>query len=113
MCMFYLLLNNELKWETAFMGIKDNYERAKKDYYRLREICGHDIRDYCGAWCNNDVLTSMLDNPTKANAYKHFSSLIDQYYSDGFGDTDRNIVVGQFDLSNDEVSAIFERNGNI
>lgn len=95
------------------MSIKEQYERAKKDYYRLKEICDDEIKDYCGAWCNNDVLTSMLDNPTKKNAYQHFSSLIDLFYSDGFGDTRYNIVVGKFDLSNDEVKGIFERNGNI
>lgn len=95
------------------MGIKENYDRAKKDYYRLKDISDSDIRDYCGAWCNNDVLTSMLDNPTKKNAYYYFSSLIDQFYSDGFGDSNCNIAFGNFDLSNDEVRAIFERNGNL
>ena len=95
------------------MSIKESYETTKKDYYRLKEICGHDVRDYCGAWCNNDVLTELLNNPTKKVAWLKFSSLIDQYYNDGFGDTDCNIVVGKFDLSNDEIRGIFERNGNL
>jgi hypothetical protein len=33
--------------------------------------------DFCGAWCNNWVLESMLKRPTYANAIKHMKSMIE------------------------------------
>jgi hypothetical protein len=33
--------------------------------------------DFCGAWCNNWVLKSMLERPTYANAINHMKSMIE------------------------------------
>ena len=37
--------------------------------------------DFCGAWCNVDVLNSMLRTPTYSNSIKHLISLVESRIS--------------------------------
>ena len=97
------------------MGIKQEHEQKKSDYHRLKELLGNrDIDDYCGTWCNNDVLTSMLENPTKRNAIGHYSSLISVYFNRGHESdsiTDNRSI--PIDVNNHEIYEILKRNGDV
>ena len=83
------------------------YEEKKRDYKRLKELCDHEhVYDFCGAWCNNDVLDSMMENPTKKNAGQHYSSLITRYFETGFG---QNPYDNKPDLLKDPIRLALER----
>lgn len=59
---------------------KQKHAQAHEDYRKLQSMYG-DIYDYCGAWCNNDVLDLLLKYPTYKQATKHLESLIGNYFS--------------------------------
>lgn len=64
-----------------------SYKKVRADYEKLKSLCNNsDVNDYCGAWCNNDVLEDMLQNPSKKTAEKHYTSLIHRYFESGFGE---------------------------
>lgn len=90
------------------------YNEVKRDYYKLKELCdGQEVPDYCGAWCNNDNMDRLLNNPTKRMAASLFSSLIDMYFTDGH-EQDLDIQgTKPIDLMNSEIHEILVRNGNL
>lgn len=89
------------------------YKEVKADYFRLKEICGgNEIPDYCGAWCNNDMMDSLLDDPTKSNAATMFSSLITTYLESGYEAGITIDGVTKIDIMDSEVYAILVRNGD-
>ena len=93
------------------MGVKEDHKQIQADYKRLVELCG-DVYDYCGAWCNNDVLTDMLEKPTKKNAIFYYGTLIDRFYDTGVnvGTSNRTEKI---DTCDPEIYEILKRNGNI
>jgi hypothetical protein len=93
------------------MGIAADYEQKKADYKRLKELCeGNYTYDFCGAWCNNDVLDSLMENPTKKNAMQHYSSLITRYFRSGF---DNGYETKEIDVHHPEVYEILQRNFDV
>lgn len=95
------------------MGIKEDHKQKQADYMRLKELVGSDVSDYCGSWCNNDVLEDMLRNPTKKNAIFYYSSLIDRYFEVGSEDDPSNNIASKIDTCDAEVYEILKRNGNV
>lgn len=94
--------------------MRRKYDEVKKDYYRLKEICGgNDIDDYCGAWCNNDKMNQLLNNPTKATAAELFSELITAYHTHGYKTGLDYESITKLNLMDSEVHAILVRNGDI
>lgn len=91
--------------------VSTRYEEKKRDYDRLREICGHEISDLCGAWCNTENLFLLLENPSKKTATRLYCSLISSYYSKGYDGPGGQAT--QLDLMDAEVYEIFKRNGDI
>ena len=92
------------------------YQEVKEDYYKLVELCdGSTVQDYCGAWCNNDMMTMLLDDPKKSTAAYMFSSLISSMYRYGSeNSTDHNSNSGdKLNLMNAEIHAILVRNGDL
>ncbi len=90
------------------------YKEVKEDYYRLKELCdGQDVPDYCGAWCNNDNMTMLLDDPSKKTAAYLFSSLIDRYFTSGHDQDLDYQGTKPIDLMNSEIHEILVRNGNL
>jgi len=68
------------------MGIVEKHKQALVDVKTLKRVCG-EASDYCGAWCNNDVLDDLLETPTRKNAYYHLVSLIERYFTVGAENT--------------------------
>ena len=95
------------------MGIKEEHKQKQDDYMRLKALVGSDISDYCGSWCNNDVLDDMLKNPTKKNAIFYYSSLITRYFEVGCEDNPANNGASEIDLCDSEIYEILKRNGNV
>lgn len=94
--------------------MRRNYAEVKQDFYRLKDLCdGQEIPDYCGAWCNNDMMTMLLDNPTKTTAAYMFSSLISTYHSRGHAQHLDYEGPKPLDLMNSEVHEILVRNGDL
>ena len=62
--------------------ISERHKQALKDVSTLNRVCG-EVYDYCGAWCNNDVLSDLLKDPSKKNATIHLESLIFRYFDTG------------------------------
>ncbi len=96
------------------MSIAEDYKQKKEDYHTLKELCGGaDVSDYCGAWCNNDMMTSMLENPTKKNAMQMYSSLISAYLQNGCEASSGANEGGTIDVHHPEVYEILKRNGDL
>lgn len=90
------------------------YDDVKSDYHRLKELCnGNYANDFCGAWCNNDYMDMLLDNPSKPMAAKLFSSLISRYLSAGYEPNSGANEGTEIDLMNSEVHEILVRNGDL
>lgn len=90
------------------------YEEVKSDYHKLKELCGGNYaNDFCGAWCNNDYMDMLLDNPSKKTAAKLFSSLISRYYDAGYEPSSGSNVGTPIDLMNAEIHEILVRNGDL
>ena len=92
------------------------YQEVKEDYYKLEELCGgNTAQDYCGSWCNNDMMTILLNDPKKSTAASMFSSLISHMYRYGTeNSTDHNSNRGdKLDLMNSEIHEILIRNGDL
>ena len=93
------------------MGIKADYEQAKADFMRLKDLCdGNVVYDYCGGWCNNDDMDSLLENPTKKNAMQQYKSLITRYFDTGI---DLHDKAKPIDINHPEVYEILKRNGDV
>ena len=43
----------------------------------IESIVSDTDMDFCGSWCNVDVLKSMLKTPTYSNSIKHLISLVE------------------------------------
>ena len=96
------------------MGIVADHKQKQADYERLKELCGGaDIEDYCGAWCNNDVLTDMLRDPTKKNAIFYYSSLITRYFDTGCESRRSDNTPDRIDTCDPEIYEILKRNGDV
>lgn len=89
------------------------YEEVKADYYRLKELVGAEVSDFCGAWCNCDVLDDMLNNPTKRKACFYFERLIDRYFEIGSESRNYDNVADKVDLSNPEIYELAKKYGHI
>ena len=88
--------------------MKRKFDEVKADYHKLKELCNGDyVDDFCGAWCNNDEMDYLMDNPSKSNAAKMFSTLISRYYNAG------SEPCTPIDLMNAEIHEILVRNGDL
>ncbi|MBE8232781.1 MAG: hypothetical protein HAW67_03530 [Endozoicomonadaceae bacterium] len=70
--------------------MKQQHAQAHKDYLKLKSLYG-DVYDFCGGWCNNDVMDDLLEDPSPKNALKHLKTLIRNYFENNFeskGDID-------------------------
>lgn len=94
------------------MGIVADHKQKMADYKRLVELCGQ-VDDYCGAWCNNDVLNDMLENPTKKKAMHYYSTLIDRFFNTGVDIAFGGNRVSKINTCDPEVYEILKRNGNV
>ena len=94
------------------MGIVADHKQKMNDYKRLVELCG-DVHDFCGAWCNNDVLDDMLQDPTKKRATYYYSTLIDRYFSSGVSVQFSNTRTEKINTCDPEIYEILKRNGNV
>ena len=96
------------------MSITEDYKQKKEDYHKLKELFdGAEVSDYCGGWCNNDMMTMMLENPTKKNAMQMYSSLISRYFyvgCEGHNGSNRAVAI---DVHQPEVYEILKRNGDL
>jgi hypothetical protein len=90
------------------------YDEVKADYHKLKELCnGNYANDFCGAWCSNDYMNMLLDNPTKPMAARLFSSLISRYYDAGYESDSGDNTGTLIDLMNPEIHEILVRNGDL
>ena len=94
------------------MGIKDDHKQIQADYNGLVQLCG-EVDDYCGAWCNNAVLTDMLENPTKKKAIHHDSTLIDRWFTTCVDIDFGGNRVRKINTCDPEIYEILKRNGNV
>lgn len=96
------------------MGIVAEHKQKQADYERLKELCGgQDVDDYCGAWCNNDVLTDMLRVPTKRKAISYYRSLITRYFDTGFENRKHSNIPERINTCDPEIYEILKRNGDV
>lgn len=96
------------------MSIAEDYKQKKEDYHKLKELFGGaDVSDYCGGWCNNDMMTMMLENPTKKNAMQMYSSLISRYFNTGHETSNGSNGGIAIDVYQPEVYEILKRNGDL
>lgn len=87
--------------------ITERHQQALKDVATLQRELG-DVYDYCGGWCNNDVLNSMLETPSKKNALNHLESLIARYFEVGVL-VGSNADCGDIDTKNPDIYEIGKR----
>ena len=85
---------------------KQKHAQAHKDYKKLQSMYG-DINDFCGAWCNNDVMDLLLKNPTYKEATKHLEGLIAHYFGNNLESA------GEIDVMHPDVYEIGKRYGHL
>ena len=91
--------------------ITERHKQALADIKTLQREVG-EVYDYCGAWCNNDVLEDMLKTPTKKNALYHLESLIYRYFDTGVA-VGNNADCGDISTEHPDVYKIGIRYGHI
>jgi hypothetical protein len=91
--------------------ITERHKQALKDVKTLQAEVG-EVYDYCGAWCNNDVLDDMLKDPTKKNSLYHLESLISRYFNDGVS-VGNNADCGDINTEHPDVYEIGKRYGHL
>lgn len=82
--------------------IKQKHAQAYKDYRTLVDLYG-DINDFCGAWCNCDVLELLLGDPTPKQALAHLEILITLYFANNLESA------GEIDTKHPDVYEIGKR----
>ena len=67
------------------MKVKNISQRYKQLYNDVMYIQGEygRVHDYCGAWCNNDVMDKLLVSPTYKTAFKALIRMLETFYDDG------------------------------
>ena len=63
------------------------YKQLYKDIGYIEKNYGA-IRDYCGGWCNCDILKQLLKSPDTKTAFKILISMLEVFYSSGYTDGD-------------------------
>lgn len=94
--------------------MRRKFDEVKADYHKLKELCnGNYVTDICGAWCNNDEMDYLLNNPSKSSAAILFSNLISRYYDAGYESDSGSNRGTPIDLMNAEIHEILVRNGDL
>lgn len=59
------------------------YKQLYKDIQYIKSAYG-DIYDFCGGWCNCDILNQLLERPNKYTAFRILMSKLETYFEDGY-----------------------------
>lgn len=86
--------------------IKQKHAQAYKDYRTLYDLYG-EINDFCGAWCNCDVLELLLRDPSPKQALRHLECVISWYFDN------RLESGGDIDTEDPDVYEIGKRYGHL
>lgn len=65
------------------MNNSQKYKQIFKDIKYIEDKYGQ-VNDYCGGWCNNDVLTELLLSPNIQTALKLQISFLERYFAFGY-----------------------------
>lgn len=66
------------------MTINDQYNQAKKDYYRLCELNGGSPYDLTGGFVDAEAFEDLMKNPSKKTALSYYVDLIKYSAINGF-----------------------------